>query len=169
MSLETQSQSSDSTSRKRRKRFSAKKIIVVLVILVLIAGAFWLGIRHNQPTTSNNNSSGLVISTKSPQISKKVTATQPSKSAAEQALTLPPSNGHISLSGTISHLTSTAVTIKTENNQTTTFPITSATLMVGSNGQTIKPSGIKSDEKAAISVFIQPNGTFQVALIRLYN
>lgn len=162
--------SDEGEAKPKRKRLAKKNLIkalITLVVLLLIVGlAYKAGNKNNSNSTAS--SSDLRNSSSNPY--QKAAAKSSKNSASSTKRELPPSNGRISLSGTVTDINDKQISIKTGNGDTKTFSLSDKTRVYSSNSKekSQKPSDIKKDSKANIMVSIDSQGNFNVQLIRVY-
>lgn len=168
---------------KRLKSIQTKQVLVVLFLIVLLLIAFAAGKTYGENNQGSTNSKAIVLvsSTKSqpPAPSKSSTSQQPTQEslkAQAEAKTNSnavrqrtfPSNGRLSLSGTVDEITDKQLKLKTSNGQLYAVAVDSKTKITGSEASIKSVNDIKQGTRATLIISVRSDGALELRSIRVY-
>lgn len=153
------------TKTKKRRKLSrrTKKVLFALIVLLLLVGAaYWFGQRNAKSSTSKATSN---LTNSNPYNQ----ASGGNKNSQSRTRKLPPSNGHLTLSGSITEINNKQVSIKTANGDVKTLSVDDKVRVYSTDGKKKTVGDVKSGNNAAITVTVKTDGSFEVELIRVYS
>jgi len=156
-----------------------KKLWVVLLVVLALGAAFNLGDRLGKSSQSNSATPDTTSFQSLNQHTTTVQALRDQSNQAAQHSQHQPSSGHLNLSGNVTEVSNSSISLKLANGQTLTFSLPSDVLVMVINppkagashtssaaSHTIKD--VKKGDSAVVMVTVSADGTFVVRTIRTY-